>query len=294
MRALQAILIAICATLGAQPLPAQRALPAGLAFRTEHEGKFYVFDTATKVATVIDLGSAEIGSLAYSAAARLLAFEGTTDHHEPSSLFLMDATTGARSELASPKNGPELYNPVFDPAGQNLFAAESGVGLRRYNLVSRKWSRLLVVGTGGTAPQDISFSPSGQRVALLPYGRQGYFIGRMIGDSVVVSERILMDFPSCSDVQWVNENTIVFLARRVAGIQHVWEYDVESRRVRDVTGDAVGTRDHLSISADRRSLIFTATGSRSDWKIWSMNIDGTGLRKLTSGEFGHLSPVWVY
>jgi len=295
MRAISVVLCFAFAAWIAPQTAAQRGLPKGLGFRTEHEGKFYVFDTASKIAKPVDLGSEEIGSLAYSATARVLAFEGSRGHDEPRSLFVSDATTGARREIASARNGPALYNPAFDPTGQNIFAVESGVGLRRYNLTSARWMAVRVAGTDGIAPQGIAFSPSGQRVALLPYGLKGYFIGRIASDSVIVSERILSDFLSCSDVEWLSETVIVFLARRVAGIQYIWKYDVESRELRAISRDTVGTRDHLSVSPDRHSLIFTATSRLStDWKVWSMNVDGTGLRKLTSGEFGHLSPVWIY
>jgi hypothetical protein len=281
----------LCLVLAAQSGTSRR-----IAFATEFEGKLRLLDYSTARIRSIDVGLSQLNSIAYCKAAALLALEGEDEREESAyALYLWHLDTGKGELLHRAGAGENYYRPTFDPACQYLYAVSLSLGLGRYSLSGKGWDRVQITGAKVQILQEVAFSRSGRKVAISPENFKGFLIAGNEGKQLVVERSVLADFLGCISPIWIGDETLLFAGRREKGYQCLWRYDLETDKVRQLTYPPLGTRDFLSLSADGRTIVFTATTSRADWKLWEISVDGTGLRQLTrgSGSSNQLSPVWV-
>ncbi len=274
---------------------AENPTPPSIAFSPEHDGGLYVLDVGSGKLREIDVGLPNIGDLAYSTRAKLLAFEGSRGHGQLQSLYLLELEDYEKDLIYEATSNETLYRPQFDPSGQYLYAVNYSTGIYRFTLTDRTWKRVQVSGVEKLNPQGVAFSKSGQQVAISPGNFQGFLIASVESNGFVVKDHVLAKFGSCISPQWIGDSAIVFAGRKEPGLQFIWKLDLESGTVTRITSPPLGVRDFLSLSRDERTIVFTGTAEKFEWRLWQVGIDGTGLRKLTKGGTlsGHLSPVWL-
>jgi hypothetical protein len=272
-------------------------LRPGIAFFAEHEGGLHLLESSTEAPTRLNVGFVNVGNLAYSTTARLLAFEASNSHEALRSLYILGREDSRPKRVFRSDEKSQLYRPVFDPAGENLYAVNYFTGIHRFPLSDRTWTQVPVLGAPDLNPQGLSFSPSGERVAISPARFDGFLIGRVGPDGFSIEKRILEEFESCISPRWVTETQLVFAGRQASGMQHLWVLDLGSGSVRQLTHPPIAVRDFLSLSPSRTTVVFTATDERKplEWRLWQVQLDGSDLRQLTRGGdlSSHLSPVYI-
>jgi len=266
-----------------------------IAFVGEHQGGLYLLNYSTLQLQKVNVGLPEVGDLDYSPEQKRLAFEGSGGHHQNGSLYLLNLNDLKKERIFSGDSVKKpLYRPKFDPLGQHLYAVNYFEGIKKYSLSKKTWEPILVRGIPSINPQGLAFSKSGQRVAISPGDLRGLLIATVKESTFYVEEHILADL-SCTPPQWINEQTLIFAGRKAPGLQYLWKFDLQSKNLTQLTTSPMGTRDHLSLSRDGKTIVFTGTDENFEWRIWEIMTDGTQLRKLTKGGnlTSHLSPVWI-
>jgi len=151
-----------------------------------------------------------------------------------------------------------------------------------------------IIGSSSLNPQGLSFSKSGDKVALSPGNFQGFLVGNVKDGTIIIKEHVLADF-SCISPRWAGENDLIFAGRRAAGLQFIWKYDLATKKITQLSQPPIGSRDFLDLSNDERTIVFTGTSEKLEWRLWKIAIDGSDLKLLTRGGelSSHLSPVWI-
>jgi hypothetical protein len=282
-------LFAVAATGGAIDSPRQ------IAFFGEHEGGLHLLNYATGQIQELKVGTRNVGDLDYSHERGLLAFEGSTAHGQGKSLYLLNLNNGKKEIVFTARRGKEpLYRPRFDPRGEYLYALNYFEGVRRYSFLKKTWEPVRVADIS-ISPQGLAFSRTGQRVAISPGDFRGFLIAKVTTDKFLPEEHVLADFDSCISPQWIDEKTLIFAGRKEPGMQYLWKFDLGSKHLTQLTIPPIGARNFLSLSRDGKTIVFTGTGEKFEWRLWEVSVDGTGLRQLTTGGnlSSHLGPVWI-
>ena len=284
----------LCIVLGVFALAAEPVAPSvRIAFFAEHEGGLHILDYATGQIKQIDVGMLNVGDLVYSRKRNLLAFEGSKEHEEPQSLYILDLRTNKKERIFK-ATGDYVYRPRFEPTGQFLYAVNYDKGIYRYSFTTKKWISVPIIGSSSLNPQGLSFSKSGDKVALSPGNFQGFLVGNVKDGTIIIKEHVLADF-SCISPRWAGENDLIFAGRRAAGLQFIWKYDLATKKITQLSQPPIGSRDFLDLSNDERTIVFTGTSEKLEWRLWKIAIDGSDLKLLTRGGelSSHLSPVWI-
>jgi hypothetical protein len=273
-------------------------IQAGIAFFAEHEGGLHILDPESGTINNVDIGLWNVGNLAYSSPARLLAFEASKLHDDrPRSLYLLKHESVNPTLIFQSDLDTSLYRPEFDPAGEYLYAVNYSSGIHRFSLADSQWTAVPVEGISELNTQRITFSPSGQQVAISPGRFEGFLIGRMTSTGIVIERHILQGYRGCYTPRWINEDRIVFSGQMGSGDGQLWSMDLRSDEVVQLTTSPIATRSFLALSADRTVIVFTATNRHKplEWRLWRVNVDGTDLQQLTQGGHlsSHLSPVCI-
>lgn len=276
------------------PHPANARIAGKVAFSVEHEGGLQILDPATGEFKALDVGMLSIGDLAYNRNRQLLIFEGSKDHEIPKAIYTYDFKSSKINRIFKPSSyEDELYRSEVGPGGDYMFSLNYDLGIFRYSFDNGKWEKVEVTDTAETNFQGISISRSGKRVALSPGPFNGFLLGYLDGTHIRIEKHILADFDSCTSPRWIGDDVIVFLGRKKAGYQYLWKMTLATGDVEQLTHKPLGTRDFMDISSDGKTIVFTATDSLYDWRLWKIQIDGKGLEPLTKTGQGHLYPVWI-
>ena len=273
-------------------------LPQGIAFFAEHEGGLHVLHPSSGQLEGIDVGFRGVRDLAYSDKTQLLAFTAARRHGEKPSLYLLKPGGSAPRLIFQSDEESYLIRPTFDPSGEALYALNYFMGIYRYDFTSEKWQPVKVTGADSLNPQGLSFSRSGNSVAVSPARFKGFLIGKVTENGIKITKHVLSDFQSCISPRWVDESRIVFAGRQIPGSQYLWSFNIDTGRLSQITKIPIASRDFLDLSADRTSIVFTATDTRkpTEWRLWQVNIDGSRVEQLTSaGKLSsHLGPVHIH
>jgi hypothetical protein len=293
-------IISILVALGSAPLWVNAGgIPKHtVAFATEHDGSLFYADLPAGGVHSVPVGPLRVSDLAYSATRGQLAFSAARHHGSPRSIVLMDASTGKTTTLLAAKaNSRELYRPVFDPSGQHLYAVNYRDGVYRYAFNLRRWDKVAITGHGEIHPQQLSFSQSGQRVAIAHDNFVGFLIAHVVSDKELRIEReILQDFDSVISPIWLSDDAILFAGRKKPGLQFLWKLAISSGALEQLTTEPIGARDFLAVSKDLQTVAFTATEEKaSDWRLWQLQFDNLAPTQLTQGAAAssQLFPVFV-
>lgn len=275
--------------------PVARA--ADIAFVPEFtENAFYVLNVETSSVTKSSMGFAHIEELTYSHVRKTIAFVGSRTHEGQSHLFLMSWPGLQLQRVPDAPNRADPYRPQFDPDGKNIYAVNYGPVIFRYSLEAHTWKQFPIEGVVDPHVQGLAFSPSGHLAAISPGDFKGFLIASTDSDHFKVVRTVLKDFYGCASAHWRDESHIVFLGRKVPGLQFVWTLDLGTGQTQQLTHEPLGTRDFASLSTDGNHLVFTATDSESpEWTVWSLSLDTTAPVKLLPGtkNDSYLFPTWL-
>jgi Tol biopolymer transport system component len=267
-----------------------------IAFTSEFSGGLYVMDAQTLSVKRKSLGLTTIEDLAYSSSSKTLALIGSRGKDGQRSLFLLKWPGTKVQLIAYPKEGAP-YRPEFDPEGRFLYAVNYGSEVFRYSLKGGEWARVPVQGIQDLHVQEIAVSPSGHLAALSPADFKGFLIAEVAPEHFRVLRAVVTDFNSCTSAHWIDDSHIVFLGRKSEGYQSVWQLDLGSGQLRQLTHPPLGTRDFLSLSGDGRSVVFTGSDTISPavWTLWRLDLTAKDPVRLIPGkqDSSFLFPAWI-
>ena len=267
-----------------------------IAFFAEHEGGLHIFDFDSGKIDRLDVGMSNVGNLDFHSGKKLLVFEGSNGHHVPRSLYIYDFKSQKVEKIyKSTSYDDVIYRPKFHPNGEHLFAVNYNNGIFIYSFSKKTWNKVKVDGNSRYHAKGISFSRTGNKVAISTGSSWGFLIAEVENDRFTVKDFILEEFRSCTSARWQDDNTIIFAGRKKPGRQYVWKYSIDDKDLIQLTNDPVGARDFLTLSKDGKTVVFTGTDKNFEWRLWKISSNGNDLQKLTHGGnlSSHLSPVWI-
>jgi len=277
---------------------AQESRGGRIIYASEFDGRLLVVDTETRVVETHPLRFAKVGDLAYNQTSHTLALVGTRTQDRQQSLYLL-RWPGQDLQLISRGTSTHgsPYRPAFDPSGEYVYAVDYGPNIFRYARTKKKWEEIPVDGPTDFHAQGLAFSPSGHFAALSPGDFKGFVIADVRSDQFRALHTVLSDFEGCISPHWIDDNTIVFAGRQRPGLQFLWELNVTTGELRQLTGPPIGARDFLSVSPDGQMVAFTATGGklRAEWAIWLLSPNTREPSRLTPENIrdSFLFPTWI-
>jgi hypothetical protein len=163
--------------------------------------------------------------------------------------------------------------PTWSPDGRFIFAINYGVGsaIGRWSVDGMNKTRVPVTGgtETGRAFQMVSFSPSGNRAALLTMDFRDMVLARRNDRGFDVFAKVRAGFRYVSHSAWRDEDHLLFVGKRESTGGELWEVAISTGRLTRRGVDRLWLRDQLAISPDRESVIVTAV---SDSKAPAWNV----------------------
>jgi tol-pal system beta propeller repeat protein TolB len=195
---------------------------------------------------------------------------------------------------------PRGYNitPAYSPDGTRIVFAASGTGGSHLVAFDRATGRLTSLGTRTRNASSPSFSPDGNRMAVvMPRAWSGSgSSARMTPQIFVVSIRdtkVDQLTPTTFGVrsyrtspEWSPDGRYVAYTQQGGGFQ-IWLLDLQTRRARQLTSGA--DHDDATWSPDSRHLLVTA--GRDDTKFLVIDVE-TGRTREVKTRSGARLPAW--
>jgi Tol biopolymer transport system component len=88
-------------------------------------------------------------------------------------------------------------------------------------------------------------------------------------------------------LDWTSQNEIVYAAAPLRAAGELWIMDSNGSRARPLTANGAENQ-YPAVSPDGHSVVFSSTASGNS-NLWAVNTDGSGLKRLTSGNW-EMSP----
>ncbi|MBI2617618.1 hypothetical protein HYW55_05795 [Candidatus Gottesmanbacteria bacterium] len=128
--------------------------------------------------------------------------------------------------------------------------------------------------SNSAAIADYSWSPSFDSFVFLTQGATYNLDSYQVSSVSAVATSLLKRSPSISQVEWVNEKTVLF--RGSDGISSVNPASPSAKLL--VANSSISA---MSVSPDKTKILYSVTGSQKN-DLYIMGIDGTGQRVLNS------------
>jgi Tol biopolymer transport system component len=84
---------------------------------------------------------------------------------------------------------------------------------------------------------------------------------------------------------------IAFCSARSGDMSRIWVVRADGSEPRQLTGDMQGSQNEPSWAPDGRTLAFESS-SDGQQHIWTIDVEGGNLRRITSGAEGYFKPTW--
>jgi hypothetical protein len=208
--------------------------------------------------------------------------------------------SSTRTATATPFGGlTPTPSPTAPTAGAARIVYAAGPGSLDFNIyvinVDGSGKTQLTNNTGTNA--NPAWSPDGTRIAFSTPFKTGNGIAVMNADGSDLHVLTQEDSPLNIFPAWSpNGDQIVFVAGG-GDVVHIMNADGSNRKPlldRPLNGGAYG---HLSWCPDGSKIAFESTrphggGSDTNYEIWVMNPDGTGLLQLTNNAISDRWPAW--
>ena len=193
--------------------------------------------------------------------------------------------------------GPISSGPTYSPDGRNVaFSTDWGggphiwiVGTDGSNL--RQLTTNMTQGPGGPSESrefEPSWSPDGSRIAFAS-DATGVFNIWVIGPDGLNLTRLTSGPDDRTPIWSPSGFQIVFTSER-SGSGAIWIVNGDGTNLRTVS--SLGTENNPSFSPDGLQLVFSSSQDSGGSNLFVINTDGTGLRRLTTGNFNDFHPSW--
>jgi Tol biopolymer transport system component len=277
-----------------RPLVFEWTVDASMIVFTRDEGgnrEIYSMDPAGGGQRNLTNNSAEDSAATWSPDERLIAFH--TDRDRNFEIYVMDANGLSLRRLTS--NPAFDKNPAWSPDGSQLVFESARDGNSDLYVMNADGGNVRRLTTDPAADYDPAWSPDGTRIAFASRRRGGNNdIWVMNADGA--KQTSLDEDPHIEyNPAWSSDSrTIAFHSDRVGGSSQIWLMNADGTNPRRLTQTSQGTGafDYNPVWApDGENLAFQSNLRGND-DIYIINVDGTGLTRLTDSPFADLAPDW--
>jgi Tol biopolymer transport system component/aminoglycoside phosphotransferase (APT) family kinase protein len=215
---------------------------------------------------------------------QVVIFKGGTQN-APSSLVVVDVSTGSAREYASP-NGHVTSNAVWDGSGHGLIVAE-GVGVtaiqrgasgRLFQLDTRS-GRYRPLGWLENFPAGIDLLPDGRLVLWSPVARQNLREVAIDARDLNAGRRLTSGLAIDRQPVYSPDGRSVMFSSNRGGTLDLWEVSVETGEMHRVTDDPEDDWDP-EYAPDGRNM-FWCSGRSGAFEIWTARRDGAAPRPVS-------------
>jgi len=210
----------------------------------------------------------------------------TGEHDGAHWLVLLDAHG---REVRRLTDSSDYIRPIWSPDGRFIFAINYGLGsaIGRWDADGRNKSILRVTGgiESGRQFQMISFSPSGNRAALLTMSLREMAVATVKDNGLQVVAMVPQGFSYVSQSAWRDEDHLLFVGKRDTTRGELWEITIPTVTVTRRGIEGLWLRDQLAIAPDRQSVVVTAVpeSKQTEWNIWRYSLATQQKSRITTG-----------
>ena len=237
----------------------------------------------------------------------------STQHSVTSDLYVK--SMGARVQTQLTRDPANDAMPAISPDGNRIAFASDRGGTWDIYLMPATGGRPLVVSSSGAHEIHPSWSPDGSKIV---FNRRGNVSGRwemwiVDADDATTAQFIgyglFPEFCPKADTGFAGGDRILFQQGRERGSRafSVWTLDYDGVNATSLT-EIVSAADHAMInptwSPDGKWILFASVPTDDEWSmlaniapreasLWMIDVDGTDLVRLTSGDAIDLMPTWA-
>jgi Tol biopolymer transport system component len=231
----------------------------------------------------------EYSSPAWNPKGKQLVAETFQDESSPgpATLVLLDSYG---NELKNLDQSIGFMRPVWGPDGGHIYALKYDLGPRlgRWDSDGKNFQFVPILGELGKQGnfQMLSFSPSGNRAALLNYNFNQIILAHLNDKAFVTDKKLIKGFNYVADSVWLDESHLLFVGQvKENGSSYLWEMNVDDGSTQRVVIPKLSLRDFLALSPDRKSVVVCATkdGEELAWSLWEFTLGSSKAKRLTRG-----------
>ncbi|MEP6925387.1 MAG: hypothetical protein ABI954_13045 [Pyrinomonadaceae bacterium] len=146
---------------------------------------------------------------------------------------------------------------------------------------------------GSDAPSEVALSPNGDFIAVQversePITAGGYTLAGISMACVVVINRQgkeIAAFYKKQGAAWTPDNRLIVAQFVNPGL---YISDLQVKKLQPIKNSPqMEHTNYLAVSPDGKTVAFSANG-----RVWTMNLDGTNFKQLTSSGLSEITPVW--
>jgi len=213
----------------------------------------------------------------------------TTYKYRNPDLYIMNAD-GTNKKALSTYQG--LNTPAaFSPDGKNIAISLSKGESPNIYLIDLSGKIVRQITRGPTIDTSPWFSPNGHQLVFVS-GRAGIpqlYLTDIEGTNI---RRLTTEGYSDSPA-WSPKGGLIVFAMRSSNSSYfdIYLYAIEVQQYRALTSDTGGTNENPSFSPDGRYIVFS-TNRNGKYEIFTMFIDGSGQRRISSIKGNSHTPCW--
>jgi Tol biopolymer transport system component len=228
------------------------------------------------------------GGPAWSPDSNAIAFGHISFFENKMHLMAADASTGKISQL-SPHEWRAIGRVAWITGGNDLVVQATDFDASRQIWIVQRPkgnARRLTNDIGQYSIEDVSLTADSRTLLVVQDDIYSHIWVAGAGVPHQVSSGAGRH-DGVAGLDWTSQNEIVYATAPLRASGELWIMDSNGSRARPLTANGA-MNQYPAVSPDGHSVVFSST-ARGNSNLWAVNTDGSGLKRLTSGNW-EMSP----